>query len=208
MTDGRPAVELELAVPLGLGDYVYTCRLDAVTLLQDRYLLGQEHKSAAPSWVDRYVERMAKNAQFTGILFVMRTHPELRDMPWDCLQVNYHLKGWTPRSSFASPVVSGKTSRTPDALERFRSRAVGGLIQIQEAVAAFEKGLAEGQSFDNLMDWLFPDSGEHTGACYAFNAECEFMGPCRVGHQGTLGAYRPARSPGSSSPNDEKDSED
>lgn len=192
--DGSPALEIELGVPLGVGSYVFTCRMDGVALWQDRYLLGLETKSAAPSWVERYVQRLPKQSQFTGEMFVLRNAPELRELPWDKIRVAFHLKGWSPKSQFPSPVVFGDASRTPDQLERFRLRAVGILQQIDATVAAWHDGLARGDDPKVLRDVLFPEHGEHTGECYSFNSECEFMGPCRLGFgPGTLGGYRPAR---------------
>jgi len=197
LEDGRPAIELELAVPLGFGDYVYTSRLDAVALWQNRYVIGVETKSAAPSWVDRYINQLPKSAQFTGEMFVMRNAEALRELPWDKLRVAFHLKGWTPKSTFPSPVQFGDVSRTPEQLERFRKRVVGILAQIDVTMETWTRGLERGDDPVLLRDTLFPETGEHTGACYAFNSECEYYGPCQLGFSpGSLGGYRPARKPG------------
>lgn len=191
--DGTPAIEVEFGVPLGVGDYVFTCRMDTVGLWQD-YLVGLEHKTTAPSWAERRMRQMPKDSQLTGEMFTMRNAPELRELPWDKIRVAFHLKGWSPRSTFPSPVVFGETSRTPDQLERFRLRAVGILEQIDATVEAWQAGLARGDSPAVLRDVLFPEHGEHTGECYSFNSECQFMGPCQLGFgPGTLGGFRPAR---------------
>jgi hypothetical protein len=194
LEDGTPAIELELALPLGHEDYVYTTRLDAVTLWQDRYVLGQEHKSAAPSWAQRYIEQLPKQSQFTGELWVIRTHPDLADLPWEGLQVNFHLKDWTPKSTFPSPVMSAKTSRSPQALEAWRLGAIRTLQEIDAAVAEYEAGRSQGRPLTHLMDWIFPETGERTGECFAFNSTCEFIDLCKMGiGPGTLGGFRSAR---------------
>lgn len=192
--DGTPAIEVELRVPLGYRDYVYTCRMDAIALWQDRYLVGLEHKSAAPSWAERYVVQAAKQSQFTGEMFTLRNAPELKDLPWDKIRIAFHLKGWSPKSTFPSPVVWGDVARTPEQLERFRVRLLGILQDIDETVEAWEEGISRGADPVTLRDTLFPETGEHTGECYAFASECPYMGPCRMGFTpGTLGGYRPAR---------------
>lgn len=196
LEDGRPAIELELAVPLGYGDYIYTCRLDAVKLWQDRYVVGEETKTAAPSWVDRYISQLPKSAQFTGEMFVIRNAPGLAELPWDKLRVAFHLKGWTPKSTFPSPVQFGDVSRTPEQLERFRKRVISILAQIDVTMEAWNRGLERGDDIVLLRDTLFPETGEHTGNCYAFNSECEFYASCQMGFApGTLGGFRPARKP-------------
>jgi len=197
--DGTPAVELQFAVPLGYQDYVYTCRMDAVAMWQDSYLVGLETKSAAPSWVERYINQLPKSSQFTGEMFVMRNAPELAGLPWDKLIVSYHLKGWAPggKSVFPTPVVRGDVSRDPHQLERFRLRCVSILREIDASVGVWKHGLEAGDDPIALRDRLFPETGEHTGHCYAFNSECEYSGPCRMGFSGgSLGGYRPARPPG------------
>jgi len=197
LEDGTPAIELEFSVPLGYRDFAYTCRMDALALWQDMYLIGLETKTAAPSWVDRYVNQLPKASQFTGEMFVMRNAPELRDLPCDKLMVDFHLKGWTAKSQFPSPVQRGTVSRTAEQLERFRIKVVGVLQEIQETVEAYNAGLKLGTSPTELLDALFPETGEHTGECYAFASECEYIGPCRMGFTpGSLGGFRPARSPG------------
>jgi hypothetical protein len=201
LDDGRPAVELEFGVPLGVADangreYVYTCRYDGIALWQDRYLLVLEHKTAAPSWAERYVSRLPKSSQFTGEMFVLRYHPQLKDLPWDKIRVAYHLKGWSPKSSFPVPVVFGDTTRTPDQLERFRLRALVALEEIDVAVGKYRAGMERGDDPVVLRDVLFPETGEHTGECYSFNSVCDFEGPCRLGFgPGTLGGFRAARRP-------------
>ena len=193
LEDGRPAVELDLTVPLGYGDYVFTTRLDCVKLLRNQYLMVDETKSAAPSWVDRYITMLPRNSQFTGQMFALRHSPELASLPWDKIKVTYHIKGWKPggKSVFPAPARSGSTSRTEEQLERFRVRAVAILQDIEAAVADWK-------TFgDQVRDSRFAETGEHTGACYAFNSECEFAGPCRLGFApGTLGSFRAARKPG------------
>jgi hypothetical protein len=195
--DGTPAIEREFTVPLDYKDYIFTSRIDAITLWQDRYLTVVETKSAAPSWVERYVAQLPKSAQFTGELFVVRHHPDLRDLPWDKLQVAYHLKGWRSpaqggNSIFATPVIFGSTSRTPEQLERFRLRVIEVLREIDEAVTSWDLSRKDAAARDRL----FPETGEHTGCCYSFNSECEFMGPCLMGFAPTtIGGYRSARAP-------------
>lgn len=200
--DGEPAIETQFAVPLGVHDlhgneYLFTSRLDGIALWQDRYLVGLEHKTAAPSWADRYIAQLPKSSQFTGELFTLRNAPELRDLPWDKLRVCFHLKGWSPKSSFPTPVQFGDTSRTPEQLERFRLRVAEILTEIDEAVNSWNEGLSKGWPETTLRDRLFPETGEHTGECYSFNTECEFIASCQLGFgPGTLGGYRPARKPG------------
>lgn len=193
LDNGQPAIEVEFAVPLGYADYVYTCRMDAVALWQDRYLVGLEHKTAAPSWADRYVTRLPKSSQFTGEMFVLRHAPQLKDMPFDKIRVAFHLKGWSPKSQFPSPVVFGDVARTAEQLERFRLRVLGVLRQIDQTLETYHELVGRGYA-DHALDTCFPETGEHTGECYAFNSVCEFEGPCRMGFGvGTLGGYRPAR---------------
>lgn len=193
LEDGRPAIELDLTVPLGVGDYVFTTRLDCVKLWQDRYLMVDETKTAAPSWVDRYITQLPKNSQFTGQMFALRCSPELKDLPWDKIKVTYHLKGWSHKSQFPTPAKSGHTTRTIEQLERFRARAAKILDEIDEAVNAWDGACGTTAQ----QDRLFPETGEHTSFCYAFNSECEFMSSCRMGFApGTLGSFRPARKAG------------
>lgn len=197
--DGTPALEVQFAVPLGVFDrnraeYLFTSRLDGIALWQDRYLVGLEHKTAAPSWADRYVAQLPKSSQFTGELFVLRNAPELRELPWDKLRVAFHLKGWTPKYKEPTPVVFGSTSRTPEQLERFRMRVAQVLADIDYAVEEWEEGQRLGRDPATERDRLFPETGEHTGECYAFNSECEFTAACQMGFgPGTLGGFRPAR---------------
>lgn len=195
LEDGRPAAELEITVPLGFEDYVYTCRADLVSLYQDRYVRVEEHKTSAPSFVDKLLNSLPKSSQFTGEMFAL-THAFGESHPIDCIRVHAHIKGWTPKSKFSSPVKFGTTTRTPAQLERFRLRAVSILGEIQTAVEAFEAGRAAGVEVEVLADHLFPEVGEHTGACYDFNSTCEFEGICRLGARaGTLGGFRSARTP-------------
>jgi hypothetical protein len=194
--DGKPAVETEFKVPLGYRDLVYTCRMDGVGLYQGQYLMGLEHKTAAPSWADRYVNQLPKGSQFTGEMFVMRNALQLKDYPFDKIQVAFHLKGWSKRSVFPAPVMFGDVHRTDEQLARFRLRVITVLDEIEEAVAAWDRGLESGHDLVYLADRLFPETGENTSECYAFNSECEFMGTCRMGFgPGTLGGYRPGRRP-------------
>ena len=193
LEDGTPAVELEITVPLGIEDYVYTCRADLVSLYQDRYLRVEEHKTSAPTFVDRLLNSLPKSSQFTGEFFALSSEFSATH-PLDCIRVHAHIKGWTPKSKFPAPVKFGTTTRTPQQLERFRLRAVTILQEIDLAVDSFNSAVAAGCDFTQAMDTLFPEIGEHTGACYDFNRTCDFEGPCRVGHNaGTLGAFRPAR---------------
>lgn len=199
LEDGTPAIEVQFSVPLSVKDahgrpYVFTCRMDTVALWQDRYLVGLEHKSAAASWADRYVAQLSKQSQFTGELFTTRNAPGLAHLPWDKLRVAFHLKGWTPRSTFPAPVIFGETSRTPEQLQRFQLRVEHLLVQIDAAVDAWHKGLEKGIDPLWLADRLFPETGENTGECFAFNSQCEFTAQCQMGFgPGTLGGFRPAR---------------
>lgn len=196
LEDGRPAVELQFEIPLGYRDYIYTTRLDAVKLFQDRYVIGSETKTAAASWVERYINRLPKGSQFTGQMFVLRNAPELAHLPWDKVKVVYHIKGWNPsgRSMFTSPCVSGDVTRSQAQLQRFQVQTLAALRRIDETVEEYQHRLEAGEDFYTLLDELFPESGENTGECYSFNSECEFMTACRMGFdKGSLGNFHPAR---------------
>lgn len=194
--DGRPAIEQLFSIPLGYRDYVFTCRMDALSLYDNTYLVGEEHKTAAASWIDRYINSTVKNAQFTGELFVMRNAEELAPIPWSHLRINYHIKDWTPKSKHPVPMKFAKVTRTPAELTRFHIRTLEILKEIDAVVDDYQRRRAAGWDFTTLLDTLFPETGENTGACYAFNSTCQFESACRLGYDaGTLGGFRPSRRP-------------
>ena len=193
LDDGRPAVELELTAPLGFGDYIYTCRADAFSLYQDRYLRVEEHKTSAPSFVDRVATNLAKTSQFSGEYYMARN--SFPDAAMDAIHLHIHIKGWSTRSKFPQPVKFATTTRTAEQLERFRLQAVSLLREIEDTMAQYEQGQAAGVDLPHLMDSLFPEIGERTGECYSYNSTCQFEGLCRMGTRaGVLGAFRPGRS--------------
>lgn len=181
---GEPYVEREFTYPLGVGDYVYTCRVDAIILHRSQYLEVMEHKTSAPSWVMRTLEGSHIRSQFAGEILTLR-HNFGSDPDQEihgCL-VNVLVKGWNPKSKFPAPAVMDTTTRTPYQLEQFASRAALYLRQIDDAVGEFNRLHGGGMDIESAAAQVFAQTGYHTDFCKAYNRDCDFRSLCELGHK-------------------------
>lgn len=170
-SDGQPIVEREYALPLGVGNYYYTTRVDAV-IRHLGYLKIYEHKTAAATRVGTVLASAALDAQFTGeaaILDALYPNDRLHGV-----LLNVVVKGRSGKSKL--PVASTRTTtRSPLELSTWRVGVERLLREITEEVERWRQ--AGNVDKDPALSLFFPQDGTHTNQCQG----CDFAELCRMG---------------------------
>jgi hypothetical protein len=189
-SDGEPLVEREFVTELGYSDYIFTCRVDMICHHRG-FLKVMEHKTSVPGFVRQRLNVSQWDSQMTAECWVLRE--EFPDDPLNGVLVNVVVKDRSLRSQTFDVAERATTTRTDAQLDQFPLNAVDILRQIDERVAGFEFDVAEGRDLEHCAQKWFPDHGTRTGACMAYNRECDYAPICKLAgrESSAIQAYRP-----------------
>ena len=187
--NGQPLVEREFKMALDYGDYVYSCKYDAIVHHRG-FLKAMEHKTSAAGFVGNRIKTSQFDAQITGECAILAD--QFPDDPIHGVLMNVVVKKRSVNSKF-DPAERESTTRTQTQLEYFRLSTVSLLAEIDHRVGEFERELEKGTPLELAAQVWFPDHGTRSGECMSYNYPCTFAAICQLPgrERATLTGFRP-----------------
>jgi hypothetical protein len=196
-----PIIEREYSIDLG-GGRAFTCRVDAVIWVQDKWYYVYEHKTTSPSYLERLLTTMRLDSQSVGQSLVLRKDPYFSDKRIQGVMLNVLVKKGKTRKHARDPI-----THTDGIVHQLEHDIKDKLEKQDRKMQRYQQGLDRG-----LSTWdaarVFNLTGTSNGSCFAYNRLCAYYDLCSApGREEDLvstGTFKPYRLPEEPVPTEER----
>lgn len=171
---GLPLLEREFEIDLGVNDYVFTCKPDAI-VWYGGMLAVLEHKTTAASRLSRVFDEMNMNLQTTGEWFTLRSlYP---DEPIHSIVISASVKDRSAKALKEGSLEFERRSfsRNHEDLQKFKRDVIDTLLEMDASIEEYHLRLQQGATVDEAARQSFRMNRTQ---CASGFFKCDYYSPC------------------------------